>query len=277
MKKVGFIDYYLDEWHANKYPEWLKNYSNGEYEVAYAYGEIDSPNGKTNADWAKEFGVELCHTIGMVVEKSDVLIVLSPDNPECHERLCKEPLASGKPTYIDKTFAPDKPTAMRIFDMAEAGKTPIFSSSALRFADEYQAITPKSATTVDLFGPGLDANYLIHLAEPMVYLMGNDVTRIRMVGGFDNIKLQVEFAGGKTGFLTMPKTWDIGFEGHVHHGGGYSKIVPDSDFFKGLITAMIKFFDSKVPPVEKADTIALMGIIGAAEKAIAKPDEWVEI
>ena len=23
MKKIGFIDYYLDEWHANNYPEMI--------------------------------------------------------------------------------------------------------------------------------------------------------------------------------------------------------------------------------------------------------------
>ena len=27
--KIGFIDYYLDEWHANKYPAWIKEASNG--------------------------------------------------------------------------------------------------------------------------------------------------------------------------------------------------------------------------------------------------------
>ena len=43
MKKVGFIDYYLDEWHANNYPNWLKEYSGGRYEVSFAYGEIDNP------------------------------------------------------------------------------------------------------------------------------------------------------------------------------------------------------------------------------------------
>ena len=30
MIKIGFIDYYLDEWHANTYPEQIKKLSNGE-------------------------------------------------------------------------------------------------------------------------------------------------------------------------------------------------------------------------------------------------------
>ena len=25
MKKIGFIDYYLDEWHANNYPQFIKD------------------------------------------------------------------------------------------------------------------------------------------------------------------------------------------------------------------------------------------------------------
>ena len=41
--QVGFIDYYLDEWHANNYPRMLKELTGGEVEVAYAYGQIPSP------------------------------------------------------------------------------------------------------------------------------------------------------------------------------------------------------------------------------------------
>lgn len=43
MQTIGFIDYFLDEWHANNYPEWIKQASGGELQVAYAYGKIDSP------------------------------------------------------------------------------------------------------------------------------------------------------------------------------------------------------------------------------------------
>ena len=41
MIKVGFIDYYLDEWHANNYVHMLHDYSNGEVEAVYAWAEID--------------------------------------------------------------------------------------------------------------------------------------------------------------------------------------------------------------------------------------------
>ena len=29
MKTIGFIDYYLSEWHANNYPNWIKQACEG--------------------------------------------------------------------------------------------------------------------------------------------------------------------------------------------------------------------------------------------------------
>ena len=52
---------------------------------------------------------------------------MSPDNPEMHEELCALPLASGKPTYVDKTFAVSRQAALNIVEMARQGKTPFFS------------------------------------------------------------------------------------------------------------------------------------------------------
>ena len=93
MFKLGFIDYYLDEWHANNYPAWIREASGGEVEVAYAYGKIDSPlGGLSTAAWCEKFGIDRCAGIEELVEKSDGLIVLSPDNCEMHEVLCTAPL-----------------------------------------------------------------------------------------------------------------------------------------------------------------------------------------
>ena len=55
--KLGFIDYYLDEWHANHYPTLLRELSGGEIEVAYAYAETDAPNGLTTDAWCQKNNV----------------------------------------------------------------------------------------------------------------------------------------------------------------------------------------------------------------------------
>ena len=52
MKTIGFIDYYLDEWHANNYPDFIKSCAGDRYTVGCAYGKIDSPiGGMTNREW----------------------------------------------------------------------------------------------------------------------------------------------------------------------------------------------------------------------------------
>ena len=61
MKKIGFIDYYLDEWHANNLPQWLKNARRGgEFELYMAYGEVEPPREgmRSNAVWCEENNVK---------------------------------------------------------------------------------------------------------------------------------------------------------------------------------------------------------------------------
>lgn len=107
MIKVGFIDYYLDEWHANNYVHMLHDYSNGEVEAVYAWAEIDSPEGGLTTDaWCEKYGLTRMMTQEELIEKSDVLLVLAPRDPKKHEELANLALRSGKRCYVDKTFAP---------------------------------------------------------------------------------------------------------------------------------------------------------------------------
>ena len=82
--KIGFIDYYLDEWHANNYPARIQVASGGKLSVCRAYAKINSPlpGGRTSTQWSSDMDIPLCDTIEEVVDKSDALIVLSPDNSE---------------------------------------------------------------------------------------------------------------------------------------------------------------------------------------------------
>lgn len=57
MKKIGFIDLYLDEWHANNYPAWIRenaSANNRKCDVAYAWAEVDNPKGLNTLDWCKK-------------------------------------------------------------------------------------------------------------------------------------------------------------------------------------------------------------------------------
>jgi len=277
MIKIGFIDYFLDEWHANNYPKFIAQKFGDEFKVAYAYAEIDKPNGKTTDEWCKEFGVERCNTIAEVVEKSDCIIVLSPDNPERHLDLCREPLASGKRVYVDKTFALTKDIAQQIVDIGESNNTPFFSTSALRFATELADVPRDGICFINSRGPGRFDTYAIHQIEPIVVLMGSEVKRIMSVGsGYET--MVIEFSNGRRAVMSHYDWKGVDFEMIVNYEDGSIYKVPKmSNYFDNFITSLCDFFRTGKTYADHAETVSVMGIIEAGNKAIKNPGEWVEI
>lgn len=277
--KVGFIDYYLDEYHANNYPAWLKEATGGELEVAYTYAKIDSPNagGLTTAQWCEKYGIEEVSGIAELIEKSDCINVLSPDNPEMHEELCELALQSGKRVYIDKTFAETKEIAERIFAVAHAHHTPCFSSSALRFADEYSNVDRASIQSLVSYGPGPLDTYSIHQIEPLVALMGPDVRRVMYAGTANLPLLVMEWTDGRRAAMSQ-HGWECPFGMQVDKKDGTTEnIVIASDYFGGFIREMADFFLHGEVKVPHEETIAIMSVREAAVRAAECPDTWVGI
>ena len=271
--KVGFIDYYLDEWHANHYPQWLKEASNGEIEVTIAYALIDSPiGGRTTQKWCSDMGIAQAASIEEVIEKSDALVVLSPDNCEMHEQLCQLPLRSGKPTYVDKTFAPDYETAKRIFDIAEASGTPCYSTSALRYAAEYQGI--ENVQAISSWGPNEFETYAIHQLEPIMMLMRGEPRRVQYLPGEKGYSMAIEFKDGRC--ATLCGGGDAPFAMQIRTENGEKKIEVKSDMFRYFMQHLVAFFRDPKQIVPHEETLRIMAVRGAGVKAILKPGEWVE-
>ncbi|MEF3302020.1 hypothetical protein [Paenibacillus sp. GYB003] len=277
MKTIGFIDYFLDEWHAEKYPAWIEEASGGRLKVAYAYGKIDKPDGLSNSDWCAKKGIKLLPTIEAVIEKSDYLIVLSPDHPEFHEELSELPLRSGKPTYIDKTFAPDRETALRLFEWAQTYGTPMYSSSALRFADEYAALAKDGIETMHCSGPGKFSNYSIHQIEPVVALMGTDIERVMYTGTSRFPTLLIGFADGRQAAVNHFGN-PTPFGAVVNYASGDAKALKiESNFFGSFIRNLVRFFETGEGGVDPAETVAIVTVIEYGLKAAQTPHQWVEL
>lgn len=276
-QKIGFIDYYLDEWHANNYPAWINEASDGKYTVAYAYGEIDSPlGGRTTEQWCADMGIERVGSIDELIEKSDCIILLSPDNPEMHWPLCQKPLRSGKRVYVDKTFAPTAQVARDLFALAEEHNTPMFSSSALRFSTELMGLPEKEARFVLLSGPGRPENYLIHQIEPMVQLLREKAVRVQYNGVNGAASYTVAFENGKLGVANLLEAG--AFQTTVKFADGEVVSIPESTgTFDNLIRAMLRFFETGEIPVGKSETITIAEILEAAHKAKKTPGNWVDI
>lgn len=277
MKTIGFIDYFLDEWHANNYPEWIEKATGGKMKVSYAYGKKDSDNGISNAQWCEKHGVKLLSTIEEVMDRSDYLVVLSPDYPEFHDELSRIPLQSGKPTYIDKTFAPDRETAIRIIERAQQHDTPMYSSSALRFATEYIEAQREGIETICSIGPGRFENYSIHQIEPIISLMGTEVTRVMSIGTAHSPALLIGFADGRQATVNhfgsgCPFGMTVNYQ-----SGECKQIKVESDFFQLFINDMTTFFETGKATVEPAETIAIITLIEYGIKAANTPHQWVNL
>lgn len=277
-KKIGFIDYYLDEWHALNYPQFIKEATDGEFEVAYAYAEMDKPGGMTTDQWCEKYGVQRLDSIDEVVEKSDCIIVLSPDNPERHWDLCQKPLRSGKCVYVDKTFALEKSTAEALVKLAEEHNTPFFSTSALRFADELKDVDREGICFINSRGPGNFDTYSIHQIEPIVVLMGSKAKRIMSVGSGKYESMVIEFEGNRSIVMSHYGWTNVDFSMLVNYEDGRTVSVPAmSNTFPNFIKAMCDFFKTGDIKAAHDETVAIMGIIEAGNKALANPNTWIEI
>lgn len=280
VKKIGFIDYFLDEWHANNYPTFIRNADpDGEFVVAYAYAEKDKEGGLTTDEWCAKFGVQRANSIEEVVEKCDCLIVMSPDNPERHWDLCQLPLRSGKPVYVDKTFALSKKIAQDLVALGESNNTPFFSSSALRFADELVPLRKDDIVFINSRGPGNFDTYAIHQLEPMLMLMGSDVRRVMSVGSGKYESLVLQFSNGRSAVMSH-YGWNggIDFEFTVSYGDGINVKVPAmSNTFPNFIASMLDFFRTGRIYAAHEETVSIMAVIEAGNRALKTPGEWVEV
>lgn len=282
MKTIGFIDYYISEWHANNYPAWIKQANEAlgyDFEVKYAWAETDvSPvDGRTTDEWCNAFGVERCATIEELCEKSDYICILAPSNPETHLRFAEVALKYGKRTYIDKTFAPDYSTAKKIFDIANEHGTKFFTSSALRYSDELTEYAGKCDVATVLGSGSNFAEYIIHEVEPLVKLVGTGAKRLRVENAADQFNIRVEYGDDRIGNVLFSESWiPYSFLCHVK-GGGSSYSGMNSDFFKNLITDILKFYETGELSFDGAETLEVMKLREGAIKGKERDGEWIDL
>lgn len=277
MIKIGFIDYYLDEWHANNYPELIKKLSNGEASVVSAYGKIDSPiTGMTTAQWCEKMGLAKCDTREELIDSCDCIVVLSPDNPEMHLELCNEALKSSKRVFVDKTFAPDSKTARELISLANEHNTPMYSTSALRFSSELSKLPDKKAEFVSLCGPGLPDNYLIHQLEPMIMAVKMPAKSVRYTATKNAHHFEVCFGSGVIGNATLMGNGPFQMT-CVYEDGEVFDIPELTGFFDSFIQNMLCFFKTGEGAVDSNETLCVAKLIEMAKKSMKTPDTWVSL
>ena len=278
MKKIGFVDYYISEWHANNYPGWIREVSN-EFDVAYAWAELNTSlgDGVTTEEWCANMNVAKCDTLEELCEKSDMIVILAPSDPQKHIEYARKVLPYGKPTYIDKPFADTTENALEIFSIAKEFGTPFFSTSALRYATELDLTDV--CNSVSTMGGGSNLpEYIIHQAEMIVHKMGVGATALKGQKIADNqYSFVIRYGDDRAAAMHFAK--GANFAVILSPNSDADVIVSniESDFFKLLIQDILSFFESKKPSFDTVETMEVNRIMVAAIQAMGQPDQWISL
>lgn len=277
MKTIGFIDYFIDEWHANNYPRMIRESRFGNaFDVALAWQETELPGKQTLEAWCREHRVRPARSIEQIVDACDTIVVLSPDNGERHEDLADLPLRSGKPVYVDKPFAMTRSAAERMFAKAARHGTPLMSCSALRCAPPLVAALAqpgvRPVTQADSRGPGAFAVYAVHQLEMLVMSLGAGAARVRHGRNETETRLDVAYDDGRR--ASMVQT-DGAFAIRLETAAGPMVLDDMGDFFPRFIDQMLEFFSTGASPIPPEETIEIAALLGAGTEACAQPGAWI--
>lgn len=277
--KIGFVDYYISEWHANNYPRWIAQMCEQhgfDATVAYAWAEKDVSlvDGVDTDTWCKENGAQRCMSIDELCEKSDAIVVLAPSDPHKHLEYAKAVFKHKKPVYIDKTFAPDLKDASEIFNLAKEYGVKFFSSSALRYADELDAAS--GAVRICTTGGGSNLEeYIIHQIEMVVRTMGAGFNSVTYTKEETADVFELTMADGRSASVKYAEGLRFAFEATLENGEKV-EAVAKSSYFKTLMTRILEFFTTQELPFDSAQTIEVMRIRDAILESAKNENSKIE-
>jgi hypothetical protein len=273
MKRIGFVDFKLENFHANVYLKAYRNQLKDRGWTVAGCTALDPENGRA---WAKKNDVPYFDSAGSLNEQVDAYIVLAPSNPELHLELCEKVFPFAKPTYVDKTFAPNLAVAKQIFDLADKYKTAIQTTSALRYTNVQSFVKDHGGAAavkhMITWGGGSSFDeYAIHPVELLVSCMGPDAQAMMRRGTGEYSQLLINFAGGRTGIANVYTHGDTPFAASVTSEKETKVINVDaSKIFVDTAAGILNLFESGKPNIDRKESLTIRKILDVANDPAAQ-------
>lgn len=268
--RIGYVDYNLENFHANKYLELLRGpMVDRGFEVCACTGMVEEPS----RAWGEKNGIPYCDAVKDMADRVDYVMVLAPSNPEVHLDLAKEALPLRKPTYIDKTFAPDLATAEQIFALADDLGVPVITSSALRFTDEVNAYVSRvgreNVLHMQAWGGGSSfGEYAIHPLELVISAMGPEVEGVMRLGDEEKSQLDLAFSGGRTASVYVYTKGRCSFQAMMTTQEETVYLpVSGGTFFDNLLDHILTFYSAGKETIDRRESLVIRRILDCAERA----------
>ena len=265
-KRIGFVDYNVDNFHANTYLRLLREDLKGR---GYSVAGCTGTRAKASQAWADENGVPYFGNAGDLNEAVDFFIVLAPSNPEVHLALCKSVFPFGKATYVDKTFAPDLGTAKQIFSLADRHRVPMQTTSALRYTNVQEYVREVGAKNVKHMvtwgGGGSFGEYAIHPLEMAISCMGPGVTRLMRRGTGKQSQLLLDFTGGRTAVVNVFVKSSTPYSGSVTTAQATRNLAVEAKtMFRDTAAAVLDMFEAGKANIDRKESLVIRRILDVA-------------
>jgi hypothetical protein len=285
--RIGVIG--LDTSHA---PAFVKVFNDPQAEpdvagfrvvAAYPQGSRDIPSSvnripQYTAD-VQKLGVEIVDSIDELLKRVDA-VLLETNDGRPHAEQVLPVLKAGKPVFVDKPVAGTLADVVRIYEAAEHFKSPILSSSALRYSRGAQAIRDGKIGKVigaDAYSPcQLEPHhpdlfwYGIHGVETLYTVMGTGCQSVVRVTTPETDVVVGTWADGRVGtFRGMRTKADIkGKEyGGVAFGMKGVEPIGPSDHYRPLVVQIARFFRTRTAPVDPKETVEIYTFMEAADES----------
>ena len=269
-RRIGFVDHVLDNWHANVFLDLLrKSLQFRGFEVT-ACTASDATAGQA---WGSKNNVPYFNSPGEMAGNVDAFMILAPSNPERHLEMCRQVFPLKKPTYIDKTFAPNFTVAREIFALADQHGLPIQSSSSLRHTNvQLEAQKMGKVEQMVAWGAGRSfGEYAVHVVEMIVSCMGSDVQSVMRRGTDRLSQLMINYPDGRTAVGNIYCETETPFSASLTDARRTVYVpVGVSTLYANALTAILDFFETGKPNVPREQTLIISRILEIAESAQAR-------
>ena len=278
-KRIGIIG--LDTSHSQVFTKAINNggpeMAGYKVVAAYPHGSRDIPSAlkmKPDViDAVKALNVEIVSSIEELIKKVDVVLLESNDG-RVHYEQALPVLHAGKRMFIDKPIAAKEKDAILIFEASKKYKSPIFSSSALRFDSNVQQVVSGSigrVTGADVYTPAeIDKNhmdlawYAIHGVEMLFTVMGQGCKTVSRVYQDGTDLITGVWEDGRIGTVRGIRQGASNIAGTAFGEKGIAALGPFRSY-DPLIAQIIAFFQTGKPPVSEEETLEIFSFIAAAD------------
>jgi len=270
-KRIGIVDNKLDNFHANTFYELLAGPLAGRGFRITGATAIDRAGGVA---WTRERDVPWFETVEQLDSHVDCYMILAPSDPQLHAGMCEQVFPFGKPTFVDKTFAPDLETAKRLFQLADRYGVAVQTSSALRYTAVQRHVAAMQEPLRNLYvwaGGATFAEYGIHPVELVVSCLSVDAKEMMRLGDESHWQLLLLFEGKRSAIIDFTPGVDVPYAAALTTDKSTQMLEIDlTNLFRDALAASLEFIETGVPQVDRAESLLVRNILDLAGSSAAE-------